>query len=83
MLSKLFPKSAVYRGWKAFFERLGHIWSIVLLSIIYFIAVGPVALGMKLAGSDLLDLGLGREASFWHKHEQNPLGPLRAARHQF
>lgn len=83
VFSKLFPKSAAYRAWKGFFDRLGHLWSVVLLSIIYFIAVGPVALGMKLAGNDLLDLRLEREPTFWRKHDKNPLEPLRAARHQF
>lgn len=83
VFSKLFAKSAAYRAWKGFFDGLGHIWSVVLLSIIYFIAVGPVALGMKLVGNDLLDLGLEGEPSFWRKHDKNPLEPLRAARHQF
>lgn len=83
LLSKAFPKSAAYRAWKGFFDKLGHLWSVVLLSIIYFVAVGPVALGLKLAGKDVLDLGLEPETSFWRKHEKNPLDPLRAARHQF
>jgi hypothetical protein len=83
LLGKGFPRSPAYRAWKGFFERLGHLWSVVLLSIIYFTAVGPVAVGMRLLGNDLLDLELEPEPSFWRPHDKSPLHPLRAARHQF
>jgi hypothetical protein len=37
----------------------------------------------RLFGKDLHDRGLAPEPSFWRAHEPNPLGPERAARHQF
>ncbi len=44
---------------------------------------GPVGLVMRLFGHDPLDRRLAPEPSFWRAHEPNPLGPERAARHQF
>jgi len=45
--------------------------------------VGPVSLFMRLGRHDPLDRQLAPEPSFWRGHEPNPLGPARAARHQF
>jgi hypothetical protein len=53
------------------------------LSFVYLLSVGPVGLGMRLFGKDPLDRALTAEPSFWRAHEPNPLGPERAARHQF
>lgn len=77
------PKSAAYRGWTRFFEGLGHVWTAVLLGLVYFLSISLVSLGMRLARKDLLDRSLAPEASFWRPHEPNPLGPRAAARHQF
>ena len=77
------PKSLAYKRWTAFFEAIGAVWSAVLLSIIYAIAVGPISLGMRLARRDLLDRALVKEPTWWRSHEANPLGPAAAARHQF
>jgi hypothetical protein len=79
----LAPASRAYRAWSAFFIGLGVVWTAVILSIVYLFSVGPVSLGMRLLGRDLLDRGLRPEPSFWRPHEPNPLGPRRAARHQF
>ncbi len=79
----LAPHTAAYRGWTAFFEGIGHLWTNVILAIVYFSSVSLVALYMKLFGEDPLDRRLGPEPSFWRPHEPNPLGPDAAARHQF
>jgi hypothetical protein len=62
---------------------VGAVWTAVILSVIYLLSVGPVSLGMRLFGKDLLDRSLAREATFWRSHEANPLGPAAAVRHQF
>ncbi len=80
---RLAPKSGAYRKWTRFFEGIGAVWTAVILSVVYVVSVGPVGLGMRLLGKDLLDRALTRESSFWRRHEPNPLGPERAARHQF
>jgi hypothetical protein len=76
-------ESRVYAAWTRGFKAVGHVWTMVLLSLIYVIAVGPIRLGMLLAGRDLLDRRLGCRASAWRDHAPNPLGPEAAARHQF
>lgn len=77
------PKSLAYARWTRFFQGIGAVWTAVLLSIIYTFSVGPVGLAMRLMGKDPLDRTLAAEPSFWRAHEPNPLGPERAARHQF
>ena len=77
------PRSRAYAGWTAFFEGIGKVWTALLLAIIYVLSVGPVGLVMRLLGHDPLDRRLAPEPSFWRVHEPNPLGPERAARHQF
>jgi hypothetical protein len=80
---RLAPKSAAYRSWTRFFEGIGHVWTAVLLGLVYFLSISLVSLGMRLAGKDPLDRSLTPEPSFWRPHEPNPLGARAAARHQF
>jgi Saxitoxin biosynthesis operon protein SxtJ len=80
---RLAPKSRAYARWTAFFQGLGKVWTAVILAIVYVFSVGPVGLVMRLLGHDPLDRRLAPEPSFWRAHEPNPLGPERAARHQF
>jgi len=77
------PRSLAYARWTRFFQGVGSVWTAVILSFVYLLSVGPVALGMRLFGKDPLDRALTAEPSFWRAHEPNPLGPERAARHQF
>jgi hypothetical protein len=82
-LRRFAPKSAFYRRWKRAFEAIGAAWTAVLLAIIYVLSIGPIGLVMRTFGHDPLDRRLAPEPSFWRAHEPNPLGPERAARHQF
>jgi hypothetical protein len=75
--------SRFYAGWTRAFQAVGHVWTMVILSLIYLVAVGPISLGMRLRGKDLLDRRLGTQSSVWRDHVPNPLGPEAAARHQF
>ena len=77
------PGSKAYVTWTRFFQAIGTVWTAVILSIIYVFSVGPIGLGMRLLGRDLLDRKIRVEPSFWRAHEPNPLGPAAAARHQF
>jgi hypothetical protein len=83
LFRRLAPKSLAYRRWTAFFQGIGKVWTAVILSIVYVFSVGPIGLGMRLFGHDPLDRRLVRESSFWRTYLPNPLGPERAARHQF
>jgi hypothetical protein len=77
------PKSRAYARWTGFFQAIGTVWTAVLLAIVYVLSIGPIGLAMRLGRHDPLDRGLDPEPSFWRPHEPNPLGPERAARHQF
>jgi len=80
---RLAPKSRAYARWTRFFEGIGAVWTTVILAVVYLVSVGPIGLGMRLFGNDLLDRRLKPEPSYWRAHEPNPLGAERAARHQF
>jgi hypothetical protein len=82
-LRRFAPKSKAYARWTAFFQGIGSVWTAVILSIVYLLSVGPIGILNRLFGKDPLDRGLTAEPSFWRAHEPNPLGPERAARHQF
>ena len=82
-LRYLAPRSRAYARWTGFFQAIGSVWTAVILSVVYALSVGPIGLLIRLFGKDPLDRGLAPEPSFWRAHEPNPLGPERAARHQF
>lgn len=53
-------------GWMVFVHVLGKVQTTILLSVVYHIAVGPIALAGRLAGGDLLGLkgkGAGSHAT--------------------
>ncbi len=77
------PKSALYRKWTAGFQAVGHFWTAIILSIVYFGTVSVISVFQRAFGTDPLDRTLAPEPSFWRPHEPNPLGPIAAARHQF
>ena len=79
----LAPDSRAYARWTRFFQGIGVVWTAVILAIVYIVSVGPVGLVMRLLGRDPLDRRLAPEPTFWRAHEPNPLGPEKAARHQF
>lgn len=83
LFRRLAPRSAAYKRWTAFFEGIGHVWTVVILAIVYFVSVSLVSVFLRLFLKDPLDRKLDKEPSFWRPHEPNPLGPLASARHQF
>ena len=83
LFRRLAPRSAAYRRWTAGIEKVGMVWTAVILSIVYFTTVGLIGIAMRLLGKDPLDRSLRAEPTFWRPHDPNPLGPAAAARHQF
>jgi heme/copper-type cytochrome/quinol oxidase subunit 2 len=77
------PDSRGYAAFKHGLESIGAFWTAVILSIVYFLSVSLVNLFLRLKGEDPLDRQLAPAPTFWKIHEPNPLGALRAARHQF
>lgn len=79
----LAPRSLAYARWTRFFQGIGVVWTTVILAIIYILSVGPIGLVMRVTGHDPLDRHIQPDGTMWKTHEPNPLGPERAARHQF
>ncbi len=51
--------------WKAFAHRLGQIQTTILLTVVYVLAIGVVALVARLRGQDLLGLRRSEGPSYW------------------
>jgi hypothetical protein len=83
LFRRLAPRSAAYAKWTAFFEGIGHVWTSVILALVYFLSVSVVSVFVRFFLKDPLDRRLDAEPSFWRTHEPNPLGAVAAARHQF
>jgi hypothetical protein len=54
-------REAIWRGWRVFAGKIGHVQSQLLLTLIYFVVLGPFALAVRLF-SDPLHL---RRAASW------------------
>jgi hypothetical protein len=52
------------RAWMVFVEILGKVQTTILLSVVYHIAVGPLALAAKLSGQDLLELKSSKDPTY-------------------
>jgi hypothetical protein len=70
-----------YRGWMAFGHVLGLINSKIIMGLIFFVVVTPIALLMKLFGKDMMHRRLGRSQEYWVKRGE-PLTP-ESMRNQF
>jgi hypothetical protein len=66
----------LWRAWKALAMRVGHFQSRLLLVVLYFVVVGPIALIVQLASDPL-----GVKTSGWT--ERRRATSLEAARRQF
>jgi hypothetical protein len=55
----------LYRGWMAFGHALGWINAKILLTLVFFLIVTPVALALKLFGHDPLARRLAHRGSYW------------------
>ncbi len=51
-------------GWMAFALWLGKIQTTLLLTLVYFVALGPTALVSRLGRRDLLGLGEAKDESY-------------------
>ena len=62
---KMFWK-ALSEYWLRFARMLGKANALVLLTVVYFLIIGPGAILLKLFGKDLLDRRLEERASYWY-----------------
>lgn len=59
----------LYKGWMVFAHALGRVQTYLILSVIYFLAVGMTSFLMRLFTGDPLDRRLHDRASFWTPKE--------------
>jgi hypothetical protein len=70
------------RKWLSFAKVLGKANALILLTIVYFIAIGPGALILKLMRKDLLDRRIGDRRSYWN--DKDPVvQDIEHSKHQF
>ncbi len=62
----------VYRAWMTLAVVMGYFMSRLLLSLIFFLAVTPIGLIMRLMGKDLLDMKMRDRDSYWHRRSDGP-----------
>jgi hypothetical protein len=56
----------LYRGWLEVAARFGEIQTLVIVTLSYLLAIGPMAVGAAVARRDLLDKrALRRDGSAW------------------
>ncbi len=71
---------SLWQGWKAIASRIGHWQSRLILSLIYFVVLPPVALGIRLL-ADPLGLKGKSGGKGWQSREY-PTLTLEQARRQ-
>jgi hypothetical protein len=69
---------ALWDAWKRVAARIGHFQSRVILIVVYFVVVGPIALVMRMTGDPL---GVKRTGSSWTTRVR--AASLETARRQF
>ncbi len=80
LLAALAPKALkpVQRVWMTLATVLGWVMTRVLLSIVFFIGVTPIALIARVVGKRFLDLGFEPDReSYWEKREPQTRGMER------
>jgi hypothetical protein len=63
----------VYKGWMAFARVLGAVNTFVLMSLLFFLVITPLAVVLRLLGRDPLHRKVGQKDSYWVKRKK-PLG---------
>ncbi len=62
----------LWDGWTAYAKRAGGYQGQVLLTIVYFVVLGPSAIVSRLTGNQLLDLDARPRESYWIEREREP-----------
>ena len=70
----------LYGRWMAFARVLGKINTIVLLTIVYMVIIGPVALVFRMFGKDLLDRTSDGRSSYWYDRDEEEHSVERRSR---
>jgi hypothetical protein len=73
----------IWSGIKAFSKKVAYIQAIIILTLFYFLVIGPFSVMLRLLGKDLLNKKWKDiNKSYWIKKEKNEIN-LENARRQF
>ena len=72
----------VYRWWMKFARVLVFINTRILLTLVYFLLIGPISLIIRLMGKDYLDRTIKPSESFW-KAKEPVVHSLEQSKRQF
>ena len=63
----------LYSLWMKFARILARVNTTILLTLVYFLIIGPIAIVLKAFGKDLLDRKAERRSSYWYdKGQEKP-----------
>ena len=66
-----------HKIWMSFALIIGFIMTRVILSVLFYFVITPLAIVIKLFGKDTLDLKINKsQGSYWKKKEKKGLGRL-------
>jgi hypothetical protein len=77
----LFKK--IKEWWMPIAKKIGQFQTKVVLSILYFLIIGPISLIIYLFRRDLLKKRHRKKSSFWAKEPHQPLNTLEGCQRQF
>lgn len=63
------PFKAFYRAWMKFAHLLGWVNTRIILIVVYFVTITPLALIFKLIGNDPMERRLEDTDTYWVKKE--------------
>ncbi len=73
---------AIKSGWLRFAAILAKVNTAILLTVIYFVAIMPANLIVRIGRIDLMGRRIGKERSFWQDPELQTM-KIEDCRHQF
>ena len=80
-MSGLFKK--IWSGIKAFSKKAAYVQSLIILTLFYFLVIGPFSIALRVFGKDLLNKRWkDKKSSYWIKKEKIEIN-LENARRQF
>lgn len=75
-------RKTLYAGWMKFAAALAYINTRIVLTLVFVLLIGPLALVMRILGKDFLDRRMDRRTSFW-KTRMRVDHTLENMKHQF
>jgi len=80
-MSGFFKK--IWSGIKAFSRKVAYVQSLIILTLFYFLVIGPFSIAIRILGKDLLNKKWkDKKTSYWIKKEKAEIN-LENARRQF